>query len=94
MSRYDDLRRMREAKFARQAKPAKAVTLYDLLSSYADVAKQAVANPPIDTVTKAISVTKSTDVTKPNKGGRPLLGDHPMTPAERMRRYRQRKAPR
>jgi hypothetical protein len=73
MSRYDDLRRMREARFA--------------------APKTFVEKPPATVtkpVTKPNSVTKPADVTKP-QGGRPLLGDKPMTAAERMRRYRQRK---
>jgi hypothetical protein len=45
-------------------------------------------------VTKAAvdSVTKTPTVTK-TKRGRPRLGDKPMSAAERMRRYRARKAP-
>jgi hypothetical protein len=44
----------------------------------------------IDSVTKIDVVTKI-PVTKIGRG-RPRLGDKPMTPAERMRRYRSRKA--
>lgn len=47
-----------------------------------------VVTKPAPVVTKPKSV-----VTKPkNKGGRPKLGDQVMTDAERMRRYRARKA--
>jgi hypothetical protein len=84
MSRYDDLRRMREVRFAAAKtfveKPPATVTKPDT---------KPVTNPPEPPVTKPISVTKLDTVTKP-KGGRPRLGDKPMTPAERMRRYRAR----
>src|SRR5262245_48098481 len=75
-SRYDDLRRMREAKFARTraTTPAEPVT-------------KPVTKIDANSVTKIESVTKSDAVTKKRKG-RPPLGDKPMTPAERMRRYR------
>jgi hypothetical protein len=78
MSRYDDLPRMREARFAT------AKTFVE--KPPATVAKPDVTKP----VTKPNSVTKPADVTKPNKGGRPSIGDKPMTAAERMRRYRAR----
>jgi len=45
---------------------------------------RAITPPAEKPVTKAPS-----SVTKP-RGGRPCLGDRPMTPAERMRRYRAR----
>jgi hypothetical protein len=64
MSRYDDLRRMREAKFARI--PA--------------------TSPKTTEPAKQEPVTKN-PITK-KRTGRPPLGDKPMTPAERMRRYR------
>ncbi len=84
MSRYDDLRKMREAKFA-AAKP-----IAEKLP--ASVTKIEVTKPvtKIDSVMTLDTVTKI-PVTKIGRG-RPRLGDKPMTPAERMRRYRQRKA--
>jgi hypothetical protein len=76
MSRYDDLRRMREAKFATTA---------------ANHDHGSLARDEATPVTKApeIPVTKITSVTK---RGRPPLGDKPMSAAERMRRYRAKKA--
>ena len=90
MSRYDGLGRMREAKFA--AKAAEPVRR--------DVRQGPVTKPVTKLpITKPISVTKPADVTErplsrgqaPNTGGRPTIGDKPMTPAERMRRYRARR---
>jgi hypothetical protein len=54
---------------------------------------EGVTKPVTKTVTKnQPSVTKTPTVTKTRRG-RPRLGDKPMTAAERMRRYRARKAP-
>jgi hypothetical protein len=79
MSRYDDLRQMRESSFAIKAAAPDETRL---------VTKP--VTKPIS-VTKPNGVTKPADVRKPNKGGRPSIGDKPMTAAERMRRYRERK---
>ena len=89
MTRYDDLRRKREAEFTSQQNRAKAVekAIDSVTINLPPVAKP-VTKPP---VTKPISVTKPADVRKPNKGGRPSIGDKPMTAAERMRRYRARR---
>jgi hypothetical protein len=76
---------MREAKFA--AAKTIAEKRPDRVTKI-EVTKP-VTKPP---VTKPISVTKPADVTKPNKGGRPPIGTKAMTAAERMRRYRSRKA--
>jgi hypothetical protein len=77
MSRYDDLRKMREARFAAKGEPVTKTPAHTVTK-------------PIS-VTKLASVTKPIDaVTKPKagRGGRPRLGDKPMSAAERMRRYR------
>jgi hypothetical protein len=87
MSRYPDLRKMREAKFATKAVTENPVTKFPEIPVTNDVTKTPAVN--LETVTDPFSVTKPTDVTKP-KTGRPLIGDKPMSPAERMRRYRQR----
>jgi hypothetical protein len=76
MSRYDDLRRMREAKFASQQ--ATKVLSTD--------ATKVAAIP----ATKSNNATKVSDATKV-KMGRPLISDHPMTNTERSRRYRANK---
>jgi hypothetical protein len=78
MSRYDDLRRMREARFA-----IKAAAPDETLRKW--------SRNLLRNLSALRSVGKPADVTKPNKGGRPSIGDKPMTAAERMRRYRERK---
>jgi hypothetical protein len=99
MSRYDDLRRMREAEFAAAKTIAEkrpdSVTKIEVtkpVTKIDSVTKIEVSIPvtKIDSVTKIDVVTKI-PVTKIGRG-RPRLGDKPMTPAERMRRYRSRKA--
>jgi hypothetical protein len=75
MTRYDDLRRMREARFQQ----AKTVT-ENTVTKPSEI-------PATKSVTKPFSVTKPADVTKPPikvegrpKGGRPLLGDKLIRP--------------
>jgi hypothetical protein len=92
MTRYNDLRQMREAKFAAAKTTAQNPIANAMKSNETPVTKIEVTKPftvtKIDIVTKLDAVTKI-PVTKIGRG-RPRLGDKPMTAAERMRRYRQR----
>ena len=135
MSRYDDLRRIREAKFAaKAAEPVRRDVIPKLpdadsccvrptetsiaksvrrsngiqapcadrpadesVSPQSGIRQSPVTKPVTKPpVTKPISVTKPAEPPlsrgqAPKKGGRPTIGDKPMTPAERMRRYRARR---
>jgi hypothetical protein len=68
MSRYDDLRRMREAKFARQ-------------QNAVPVRQSPVTKPPVNSVTKPPSVTKPKGG-RPTIGDKPMTAAERMKPTE------------
>jgi len=79
MSRYDDLRRIREAKFA----ATKAATDKPSVETLRTLITPAQQIPIID-------ATKTPMQRNATKVGRPLIGDKPMPATERSRRFRER----